>query len=211
MFNWRLVVGLLAVAAYALLSHALMVHAADRPWAVLAIFAPLLVAVFGVAWRRRHGPTLLATLALVGVLALVVARGGVGDVNRLYVAQHVGIHLALCVSFALSLRGAGLSLIGRMATQLHGRITPDMQAYTHRLTGLWAIYFLGMALVSLVIYASFAWQVWSLFANIATPLSALLFFVGEHFVRYTLHPEFERATLADALRAYSRSGEPERP
>jgi len=29
-------------------------------------------------------------------------------------------------------------------------------------------------------------------------------FVGEFLLRYRLHPEFERATLADALNAYAR-------
>ena len=33
-----------------------------------------------------------------------------------------------------------------------------------------------------------------------------LFFVGEYFVRYALHPEFERVSLAEAMRAYTRSG-----
>ena len=206
MTNWRLALGLLAVLVYALLSHVLMVYAADRPWAVLAIFAPLLAAVFGVALRRRDGVTILATLAVLAVLGGVVFMGGVGDVNRLYVAQHAGVHLALCGSFAATLRPGGLLLISRLAQQLHGSLTPAMLAYTHRLTRVWALYFFGMAVLSLWIYMACAWTTWSLFANLATPLSAGAFFVGEYFLRYALHPEFERATLADAVRAYSRSG-----
>ena len=205
MTNWRLALGLLAVLAYALLSHLLMLYAADRPWAVLAIFAPLLATVFGVALRRRDMPTLAATLAVLAVLGVVVFRGGVGDVNRLYVAQHAGVHLALCGSFVATLRPGGLSLIGRLAQQLHGSLTPAMRAYTHRLTRAWAVYFFGMAALSIWIYMACAWSTWSFFANLLTPLSAGCFFVGEYFLRYALHPEFERATLADAVRAYSRS------
>ena len=206
MTTWRLALGLLAVLVYALLSHVLMVYAADRPWAVLAIFAPLLAAVFGVALRRRDGLTIVATLAVLAVLGGVVFMGGVGDVNRLYVAQHAGVHLALCGSFAATLRPGGLSLIGRLAQQLHGSLTPAMLAYTHRLTRVWALYFFGMAALSVWIYMACAWSTWSAFANLATPLSAGAFFVGEYFLRYALHPEFERATLADAVRAYSRGG-----
>ena len=206
MVHWRLGLGLLAVAGYALLSHLLMVHVADRPWAVLAIFAPLLIGVLGVALRRRDGITIAGTLAVLAALGWVVFLGGVGDANRLYVAQHAGIHLALCGTFFATLRPGGLSLIGRLAKQLHGHLTPAMEAYTHGLTRLWAIYFGGMALLSLWIYWALAWSTWSLFANIATPLSAALFFVGEYFVRYALHPEFERVSLADAMRAYTRSG-----
>jgi uncharacterized membrane protein len=204
--NWRLGAALLAVAGYALLSHLLMVHAADRPWAILAIFAPLVVGVLGVALRRRDGVTIAGSLAVLAALGWVVFLGGVGDANRLYVAQHAGVHLALCGGFVATLRPGGLSLIGRLAQQLHGHLTPAMQVYTRGLTRLWALYFLGMALLSVAIYAGCAWSTWSLFANIATPLSAAVFFVGEYFVRYALHPEFERVSLAEAVRAYQRSG-----
>jgi uncharacterized membrane protein len=208
MLNWRLAVGVLAVAAYALLSHVLMLYAADRPWAVLAIFAPLLLAVFAFALQRRHLPTLLATLAAFAVLGVLVARGGLGEVNRLYVAQHAGVHLVLCATFAATLRRGGLSLIGRLATQVHGSITPAMRDYTFRITRMWACYFFGMATLSVWIYLNCAWSTWSLFGNLLTPVSAVALFIGEYLVRYALHPEFERATLSDALRAYARSGAP---
>jgi hypothetical protein len=32
----------------------------------------------------------------------------------------------------------------------------------------------------------------------------VVLFVGEYLLRYRLHPEFERATLSAAVRAYSR-------
>jgi uncharacterized membrane protein len=211
MSNWRLAVGLLAVGAYALLSHVLMLYAADRPWAVLAIFAPLLVGVLGVALRRRDGLTIAATLAVLAALGWVVFLGGVGDANRLYVAQHAGIHLALFGTFAATLRPGGLPLISRLAKQLHGFLTPTMAAYTRRLTGVWALYFLGMALLSVWIYWACAWSTWSAFANIATPLSAALFFVVEYLVRYALHPEFERVSIADAVRAYSAAPATDKP
>lgn len=206
MSNWRLGVGLLAAAGYAGLSHALMLHAADRPWAVAALFGPLLLAVGGLGLRRRHLPTLTLTLLGVGVLVTVVLRGGVGDVNKLYVLQHAGIHLALCWSFALSLRPGAVPMISGIAARVHGGLTPAMAAYTRRLTQVWAGYFLVMTGLSCWIYGALPWSMWSFFANIATPLSAGLLFVGEYVVRYVLHPEFERASLADAVRAYSHSG-----
>jgi len=206
MLNWRLALVVLALAGYALLSHLLMLYAADRPWAVLAIFGPLLAAVFGLALRRGHRPTLVITLAGLALLVGVALNGGLGDVNRLYVAQHAGIHLALGLTFAATLRRGGTSLIGRLATQVHGSAPPAMLAYAHRVTALWAAYFFGMASLSVWIYASFAWSTWSVFANLVTPVSAVGLFIGEYVVRYTLHPEFERATMAQALRAYGRSG-----
>jgi len=204
MLSWRVAAAGVAVVAYALASHALMTHAADRPWAVLVIFAPLLLAVFGWAVRQRHRATLWATLAVFVLLGVVVARGGVGDVNRLYVAQHAGIHALLCLSFAATLRRGERSLIGRLASQVHRTMSADMWAYTRRVTQVWAVYFLGMTLASLTIYAVCEWSTWSVFANLATPLSALALFVGEYLARYALHPEFERVTLADAVRAWQQ-------
>lgn len=203
--HWRLALGLLAVAACALGSHALMVHFADRPWAVAVLLGPLLLMALWVAWRKRHLPG----LALVGLLAAavmaVVARGGVGDVNRLYLIQHAGIHLALGASFGLTLRPGRRSMITVLALRVHEQLTPDMQAYTRNVTRTWAIYFFAMAALSLAVFATLSFDTWSLLANVGTPLAIAALFVGEHVLRYRLHPEFERAGLVDGLRAYRRS------
>lgn len=203
--NGRLSLGLLAAAAYAVLSHWLMVHAANRPWAIAALFGPLLLAALGFALRQRNGPLLAGlAFALLGLYG-IVERGGVGDVNRLYVLQHAGIHFALFVSFAASLRPGRLSLIGGVAQRVHGGspLSPEMVRYTGKVTRLWAGYFLAMTLASLCVYALAPWSVWSLLANLITPVLIAALFVGEHLLRYRLHPEFERATLAAAVRAYS--------
>lgn len=202
--NWRLAAGVLAAGAYAVLSHWLMLHAAGEPWAVAALFGPLLLAGLAVALQRCHWRMLAAlVLAVIGLVA-VVARGGVGDVNRLYVLQHVGIHLALCGSFGATLSGGRLSLIGRVAEHVHGTLSPAMAAYTRAVTRVWTLYFAAMALVSLWIYATGAWSTWSLLANVLTPIVIAALFVGEYLLRYRLHPEFERTTLSAAVRAYSR-------
>lgn len=202
--DWRVALGLLAAAAYAVLSHGLMLYAADRPWAVAALLGPLLLAGLGFA-LKRGSRVAVALMLLAGVALLVaVARGGVGPVNRLYVAQHVGIHLALCASFGLTLWRSPLSLIGQIAQRVHGSLTPAMAAYTRRVTQAWTAYFLGMALLSLWAYARWSWDSWSLLANLVTPLAIATLFVGEYLLRYRLHPEFERSTLMSAVRAYSR-------
>lgn len=197
------VVAVVALAgAYTLLSHWLMVHAADRPWAVAALLGPLLACAASVAWRRRHVPTLLLLAVAGAVLLAVVARGGLG-VNRLYVAQHAGVHACLGAACAASLQPGRLSWIGQAALRVHGRLTPEMVAYAARVTCAWAAYFLGMAALSVGVYVACAWEAWSLLANVATPVVIAALVVGEHLLRYRLHPDFERATLADAVRAVS--------
>jgi uncharacterized membrane protein len=190
-----------ALVGYALLSHLLMVHAPDKPWAVAALFGPLLLAVTAGGLKRRHAPTLLLCAGLVVLLVAAVARGGV-DVNRLYVLQHAGIHLALAWMFGFTLRPGATPLITAIAERVHTVFGPEMRAYTGRLTAIWTAYFITMVVLSLSLYEWAPWAWWSLFCNLLTPLSAVGLFVGEHLLRYLRHPDFERITIAGALRAY---------
>ena len=208
---WRLVSAAAALAAYAAMSHWLMVHAADRPWTVAALFGPLVVAVAAAGWRQRQPLTLLAWAAGIVILTLVVWRGGVEDVNRMYVLQHAGIHLALAASFGITLRPGSKALIEMLAERLHQHLSPELRAYTRRLTLWWVLYFLGMIGVSLVIYALAPWPWWSLYCTVLTPLAAVAVLVGEPVLRYRCHPEFERVTLHRMLAAYRSATGPVSP
>lgn len=199
--RWPLVGAVLAVAGYAVLSHVLMVRFPPQAWTVALLFGPLLLAVGGMAWKQRHLPGLAAVAAGVAGVAWVVAQGGVDDVNKLYVLQHAGIHAALALGFATTLSAGAVPMITGLAARLHA-MTPGVRDYTRGLTQLWVAYFAFMTTASVLLYAFAPWPLWSFFANLITPVSAALFFVGEHLVRYRLHPEFERISLGDAVRAY---------
>jgi uncharacterized membrane protein len=58
--------------------------------------------------------------------------------------------------------------------------------------------------LSVVLFLVAPFDLWATFANFGTPVSMAVLFIGEYLLRYRLHPEFERATLAAAVRAYSR-------
>ena len=203
---WQLAVAAAALAAYSVLSHVLMVHFAQQPWAVAALFGPLLAAVVGGGWLRRQWALLAACAALVAWLAWLVWRGGVADINRMYVLQHAGIHLALAWSFAVTLKPGSTPLISAMAQRLHKNFTPALRAYTRWLTGLWVAYFVGMVVLSAALYALAPWPWWSLFCNVLTPLFAGALMVGEHVMRYVRHPDFERVSLRAAFGAYRDAG-----
>jgi uncharacterized membrane protein len=118
-------------------------------------------------------PVLLALCACgVAVLAVVVSRGGVDDVNRMYVLQHAGIHAALACGFALTLRQGSTPLITTLARSVHLRhghgFSNEMADYTRWVTGLWTAYFGAMVLLSLTIYVLAPWPWWSAFANLFT-------------------------------------------
>ncbi|GAP37293.1 hypothetical protein [Piscinibacter sakaiensis] len=198
----RILLGIGGVLAYAALSHALMLHAADRPWAAAALLAPGVLA--GAGWalaQGRRGLLLGCTLVLAGLVAWSLA-GSQASVQHLYLAQHAGIHVALGAVFGASLRIGATPMITGFARRVHrAGLSPAMAAYTRRLTAVWAGYFFAMAALSVALFAAAPWSAWSLFANLLTPASVALLFLGEHLLRYRLHPEFERAHWRDALRA----------
>ena len=205
MSRWRIALLLLAGAAYAGLSHWMMVFHATAPWAVVVLLVPLWLSAFGFAGSRFGKPGLVVT-ALVGALAFaLVLRGDAGNPDRLYVLQHAGIHAVLCGWFGATLRPDRLSLIGQFAQRIHP-LSPAMRTYTTNVTLVWTGYFALMVAASLAIYAFLPFSVWSLFANVLTPVSAGALFIGEHLARYRLHPEFERVRLIDAVRAFYGSG-----
>ena len=204
MTGWRLaaVLGLLVV--YAVGSHLLMTHVSNHPWTVAALFGPLLAAAAWSGWHTRQPRLLLGCAVALVVLVGVVARGGVDDVNRLYVLQHAGIHLALAFTFGITLRAGAKPLIVAMAEKVHREFTAEMRAYARRLTLVWVAYFIGMVVISLAVYALAPWSWWSFFCNLITPLAAVAFFVGEHVWRYWRHPHFEPVSLRAAWDAYQK-------
>ena len=201
------VFALAAVAvAYVLASHWLMTGAPASPWNPVMVVGPMLAAAAFVAWQRRH--RLLAALPALAVAALVVQawRGDDLPVGSIYVCQHVAIHLLLALAFGLTLQPGRDSLVTALARRVHGTLTPAMVAYSRKVTLVWTGYFIAMAALSVVLYALAPFDVWATFANLVTPLAICVMFVGEYLLRYRLHPEFERATLAQAVRAYADRG-----
>lgn len=118
--------------------------------------------------------------------------------------QHVAIHAALATVFGTTLRAGREPLITALARRVHDGLTPDMVSYSRKVTLAWAIYFVAMGLVSIALFVLAPFDIWATFANFGTPVSMAVLFVGEYVLRYRLHPEFERATLGAAMRAYSR-------
>jgi uncharacterized membrane protein len=208
--GWRLGVGVVALALYALLSHWLMVHAATGAFTIALLFGPLLLLVAAAGWQRRQWLTLAGCAVLLGVLAAVVWRGVVLDAQRLYVLQHGAIHLVLAAGFGITLREGSTPLIALLAQQVHTRIgqpfTPAMAAYTRSLTQLWVGFFIGMVALSLALYALAPWAVWSFYCTVLTPLATVALFFGEHGWRRWRHPDFPRVTPRAAFEAWQRHG-----
>ncbi|MEJ5988646.1 hypothetical protein WG902_01510 [Ramlibacter sp. PS3R-8] len=192
--------------AYAAACYALMTRAQDSAWSLAITIGPLLVVSAAWAWNAGHRVLAVAgglgAVLLGGVLLGLQGAGGQGIPSRwLYLAQHAGVHLALGAWFGATLWPGATPLVTALARRVH-EVTPAMEQYTRRVTLAWTLYFVVMAVTSLVLFALGDFAHWSLLANILTPVFTVAFFVGEYLLRYRLHPEFERVSLQRALHAY---------
>jgi uncharacterized membrane protein len=161
------------------------------------------------AARARWAAIVLAGLAWAGLSLWLLFRAPASPwstvAERLYLVEHVAIHLALACSFGLTLRQGSRPLISRLAERVHGSLTPAKVRYTRQVTVAWTIYFVGMAVVSVILFATLPFAAWAVYAHVATPLALVAMFVGEYTLRFRLHPEFERARVRDMIRAYTHA------
>ena len=201
-FGLRLASVLAAGALYVLLCQWLMTRGGSSPWNVVGVVAPMLAGAALGAWRSgRRGWATLATIALLALCGQ--ALFGLQVPTRwLYVAQHAGVNLCLAAGFGSTLRAGRTPLITVMARRVHRVFPPAMAIYTRKVTQAWTLYFVGIAALSCALYAFGSFAHWAVFANFLAPVTVVLMFGAEYAMRYRLHPEFERTTVADAIRSY---------
>ncbi|MEO8153427.1 MAG: hypothetical protein ABI605_10190 [Rhizobacter sp.] len=193
----------LAGVAYVAGSHWLMTQTEGSAWNVVVVLTPMLLAIAIGAWRSGH--RWAGTVAALGLAALCTqAIMGVRVAPHvLYLAQHVGINGFLAIVFGSTLRAGQTPLITALALRVHrGHLAPAQVVYTRHVTAAWALFFVALVTGSLALYAWASFEAWALFANWVTPVAIGAMFGVEYLIRYRLHPEFERASVVDAVRAY---------
>jgi uncharacterized membrane protein len=198
----RIVAIALASVAYVLGTHWLMTRAHESPWNVVGVLSPMLAAVAVGAWKAGQRWLGAAAALLVAALCAQALLGVHVSPQMLYLAQHVGINLFLAVAFGSTLRVGHTPLITVLASRVHRHMPPPMLVYTRKVTIAWTIYFVAISSVSVVIYLWASFDEWAFFANLLSPVTVGLMFAGEYLLRYRLHPEFERTSIADAIRSY---------
>ncbi|KNZ32768.1 MAG: hypothetical protein AD742_10220 [Methylibium sp. NZG] len=191
--------------AYVAGSQWLMVMAPTSPWSAVALLVPMLLVACAWLWHARQRLASACAAAAIAALLFLALAGNPVAAEKLYVAQHVIVHLCLAAWFGSSLRSGHTPFITGLAQRVHRQLTQDMRHYTRNVTLAWTVYFAAMAGISLVLFAAAPFEVWATFANLLTPIALGLMFGGEYLLRYWLHPEFERVTMGDAIRAYRES------
>ena len=199
---------MLAVLAYPLLAHAAAVL--GHGWLAFTAAGLLLLLLLWPALRRGHPA---AWLALPAALALLAALAGAGMTLLPLLAPPVLLNAAAAWLFARSLRRGRTPLIERIARALQGpdaALSPEVLAYTRRVTAGWALLLSTLALLNLVLAllaspggvldamglaspVTVPRSTWSLFANLLNYLVVVLWFVAEYLWRRHRFPLHTRA------------------
>jgi len=199
------------VVALTLLTYAVLEQYSNSAGAPAALgaglaVAPLLLALALVALQApRPVPALSALLLAAAVVLPPLWRGIELHYARLYLLQQCGIYLTLAAIFGRTLLPGRVPLCTQWALRVHGQLEGRVQRYTRGVTLAWTLFFLGVVSGDLVLFATVARAIWSLFANfLVLPLAVLLFAV-EYQLRRRRLPAMPRASLAQMLSAYLAS------
>lgn len=171
------------------------------------LFVPLLAGLLAAAWRTRwRMPAVTAAGAL--VLGLTWAPSALLPGDRvLYVslAEHLGLNGFLAWVFARSLRPGREPLCSRLAREMHGALPPEVVRYTQGITLAWALLFIAILCVSVLLFFLAPIQVWSTFANLLNLPIVVAMFVIEYRVRMRALPDFKHASFLSGIQAFRLS------
>jgi uncharacterized membrane protein len=184
------------------LTHFILIDHADRvgtATAVLLLCQGLFISgmVGARAGRLFRIPAIVAVLSASVGLALFHLRGGLVLSSG---APHAVTYLGLLAVFGLSLLPGREPIVTYFARAIHGRIAPEIEDYTRRVTWVWCGFFaLQIAgSIMLLMLAPIAW--WSTFVNVLNvPLIAAMM-VGERLTRPLWVSNPPREYLSDVLR-----------
>ncbi len=172
----------------------------DPAWSMLVLMI-VDACVVGLFVRSR------TALLVGGVLAALLGAAVLLHQQALSALPSIALNLMLAGVFGATLRQGDTPLIVRIAELDGGVLAPPFARYLRALTQAWAIFFVTMAGLSLVLilYAPFEW--WSLFVNVLMwPLVGMMFAV-EWMVRRFAFKELPPHTplhIVASIVAYQR-------
>jgi uncharacterized membrane protein len=202
-FRWGSVLAL--GVAYAVLAHRASVAATPDLSGALVAILPLAGLAFAMAWRSKHRTAMVAA-CFAACFALFVFRDWmVAHYNWVFLLQHAGIYVLLCLAFGRTLRAGKTPMISTLARTVHGTLSPALVSYTRSLTWAWTLYFGGITAASLLLFWLAPIAAWSAFANLVSPVLLVLMFAGEYAVRCQVLPAEDLASPLESIRAYRRA------
>lgn len=166
----------------------------------IAPLAAALIWVVGRSWRGRLGLTAL-TLAAVG--GWIAWRAAGANPALVYLLPHVGAYLFMLWFFGHTLMPGREALITRLARHIHGTLPAEIERYTLHVTAAWCLFFVGMALASLLLFFFAPLAAWSVFNLLNLPLVVAMF-LAEYLYRILRYPNFSHASIGSTIRAFQK-------
>lgn len=202
-WTWKALI-VLACVAYQYLVHSSVSNAQTGLFHLVLLWLPLVVLGGWILLRSRNKPVWLAALLTAGMVVYLVEhqeRLGLAAVSGI---SHAAAYLFLMWYFGRTLARGWEPLITRFARSVHGTLQPAMERFTRKVTIAWCVFFASQLIVSALLFAFAPLNAWSLFINLLNlPLLALMF-LGQMVYRRVRHPDYPRASVWQAIEAFTK-------
>lgn len=166
--------------------------------------APLGAATLLTAWNSRVRGLLLLLWSACALTLLLNLENLRNHIAWLYFFEHAGAMTFLFFVFGSTLKnGHADALCSRIAGfVVRDPLDADYLRYTWNVTFAWAIFFFLSALMSAYLFFFWPIEVWSVFANLLTPILLGIMFAGEYFIRLRLLPGHTHFSVVETIHAY---------
>ncbi len=198
----RLISIIALAVGYALLAHYTNTTPGVESLGTLVALAPIMLALWSVAWHARYRTAMLIAFGLVCAGVALQWDTLTSHYDHVYWLEHAGTEAFLCVTFARSLRSGREPMCTYFARAVHGSLTPALERYTRQITVAWVMFFGSMAAVSTVLFFIAPLNIWSAFANFFTAPLIISMFVIEYLVRRHQLPDMEHVHIVDGIKAF---------
>lgn len=196
----------LAVLALAYLALGYIGSASPHPplIALLVGFVPLVAIAAVAAWQSRWR-FLSLTVLVCAVVVLIWQLTWLRDHSAwMFFIQHAGAMGLLAVTFGATLWGAHADALCSKIALL---VTPEhMDAvflrYTWRVTAAWTLFFVVMAVASVMLFALGSLEAWAFLASVMTPVLVPLVFAVEYVIRLRVLPGHSHLNVWQTIKAY---------
>ncbi|WEY39473.1 hypothetical protein [Paraburkholderia sp. SUR17] len=171
------------------------------------VLAPVLAATLGAALRSPRRTVWLALWAAVCATLWAAREPLARHFEWGAWLEHASFNLAMAFMFGRTLVETRIPLCTQFATMMQGPLSPEVARYTRTITAAWTLFFIAMASVSTLLFATASPLTWSTFANYLTLPLAGAMFVVEYACRRIVLPHEPQAGLLASLRAYREASD----
>ena len=194
-----------ALVAYGVAAH--LVFASGESTRLVALFAwaPLALTALWLLWGSPYRRSAVLAVAVATAALWVLWPDHSLNVSLVYLGQYVTVQAALGALFGRTLLAGHEPLVTRLARLVHKELPPPIARYTRHVTVAWALFFAGMGVLAVLLYAFAPRAAWSAFINLLTVPCIVAMFVIEYIVRRLRFPWFGHASIFAGVHAFRRA------